>query len=363
MTTWQFGLGFVWLRSAFRSGILGLIGQGFGVAGDGPGVQKTVAARDAPSRPSPLHFGRRAGILPPEFTMSVRTNIGRVLLTAGCLLGPLWSVRADNTNAPAPVVATPSVTLPPKPPPATDPEHFFSQYAKASDLVRQNARQEASVVMDLLWRNLSTSPWLEIALLKHAELIEVSNPQAAAEDYDLLRKRVENAPYFQGTADRGAVFRTALLGAVGRGIDRLRIQRVRQGLDRYRVRYNQYPESLVKLAIFNYVDMEDIYDSAGHLFHYTPTGMQFNPTISYQRYDLASLPAEPFYVTSPRINGTTRVENQAGKYAAVILIPDRIDWQSVVEGQTLGPYFVATVDRGGAIACTTDRILVLPVPQ
>ncbi len=217
--------------------------------------------------------------------------------------------------------------------------------------------------MDLLWRNLSTSPWFEIALLKHAELNEASNAQVAAQDYDVLRKRVENAPYFQGNAEGAAVFRTALLGAVGRGIDRLHILSIRDGLGRYQARYHQFPESLVKLAIFNYVDMGDIYDSEGRLFHYTPTGMQFTPTISYQRYDLATLPAEPFSVTSPKINGTTRVNDKIGKYAAVILVPERIDWQSVVEGQTLGGYFVAAVDRGGAIVCTTERILVLPVPQ
>ena len=295
--------------------------------------------------------------------MSSRTNIWRVLLTAICLFAPVLSTHADDTNAPAPVIATPPVTLAPQPPPPSDPEKFFSQYAKASDLVRQNARQEASVIMDLLWRNLSTSPWVEIALLKHAELTEASNPQVALQDYDVLRKRVENAPYFQGNAERAAVFRTALLGAVGRGTNRIRIDLVRLALDRYKTRYHQYPESLVKLAIFNYVDMQDIYDSDGRLFRYTPTGIQFTPTISYQRYDLASLPAEPFYVTSPKISGTTRVDDKTGKYAAVILVPDRIDWQSVVEGQTLGAYFVATVDRGGAIVCTTDRILVLPVPQ
>lgn len=300
--------------------------------------------------------------------MSVRANIWRVLLTAGCLFVPCSCIHADDTNPPvvatSPVMistpATNAATLAAQP---TDPERFFSQYAKASDLVRQNARQEASVIMDLLWRNLTTSPWFEIALLKHAELNETSNAQVAREDYDVLRKRVENAPYFQGNAERAAVFRTALLGAVGRGIDRLHIQSVRDGLGRYQARYHQYPESLVKLAIFNYVDMGDIYDSDNRLFRYTPTGMQFTPTISYQRYDLVSLPAEPFYVTSPRISGTTRVDEKTGKYAALILVPERIDWQSVVEGQTLGGYFVASVDRGGAIVCTTERILVLPVPQ
>jgi hypothetical protein len=301
--------------------------------------------------------------------MSIRANIWRVLLTAGCLFAPCSFSHADDTNPP--VIATPPVTVSTMlaTNPVTtaaqpsDPERFFSQYAKASDLVRQNARPEASVIMDLLWRNLSTSPWFEIALLKHAELTEASNPQVAREDYDVLRKRVENAPYFQGNAERAAVFRAALLGAVGRGIDRLHIQSIREGLGRYQARYHQYPESLVKLAIFNYVDMGDIYDSESRLFRYTPTGIQFAPTISYQRYDLASLPSEPFYVTSPKISGTTRVDDKTVKYAAVILVPERIDWQSVVEGQTLGGYFVASVDRGGAIVCTTERILVLPVPR
>src|SRR5208282_6810608 len=190
--------------------------------------------------------------------MSVRANIWRVLLTAGCLFVPCWFAHADDTNPP--VIATPTATaspsttnLPTAAAQPTDPERFFSQSAKASDLVRQNARQEASVIMDLLWRNLSASPWFEIALLKHAELNEASNPQVAAQDYDVLRKRVENAPYFQGNAERAAVFR---------GIDRTHIQSIRDGLGRYQARYHQYPESLVKLAIFNYVDMGDIYDSA-----------------------------------------------------------------------------------------------------
>lgn len=286
--------------------------------------------------------------------MSAGTNIWRVLLAAGCLAFPLSLSHAD-TNPPAPAVA--AATQP------SDSERFFAQYARAVQLVRQNARQEASVIMDLLWRNLGSSPWFEIALLKHAELNEITNPSVALQDYDVLRKRVENAPYFQGTAGRAPVFRAALLGAVMRGTNRIHILRIRDALDRYRARYRQYPESLVKLSIFNYVDMEDIYNSEGRLFRYTPTGQQFSPSISYQRYDLESLPPEPFFVTSPKINGTTRAGENTNQYAAVILVPDRIDWQSVVEGQTLAGYFVAAVDRGGAIVCTSERVLVLPVPQ
>lgn len=292
--------------------------------------------------------------------MSAGTNIWRVLLAAGCLFFPLSIARAD-TNAPAPMATNaPAAPIVPQ---SGDADRFFTQYAMAVQLVRQNGHQEASVIMDLLWRNPSASPWFEIALLKHAELNEITNPQVASQDYDLLRKRVENAPYFHGTAERAAVFRAALLGAVAHGTDRIRLLRVRDGLDRYRARYRQYPESLVKLSIFNYVGMEDIYTSDGRLFHYTPTGQQFTPTISYQRFDLESLPPEPFFVTSPKLDGTARLSETSNKYAALIRVPNRMDPQRVLEDQTIEGYLVAAVAAGGAIVCTPNRVLVLPAPQ
>lgn len=290
-------------------------------------------------------------------------NIWRVVLGAGCLLFPL-SLAHAQTDAPSPTItnapATPAAPTSPQP---TDPDRFFTQYAKAVQLVRQNGHQEASIIMDLLWRNLSTSPWFEIALLKHAELNEISNPQVAWQDYDLLRKRIQNAPYFQGTAGHAAVFRAALLGAIAHGIDRIRILRVRDGLDRYHARYRQYPESLVKLSIFNYVDMQDIYNADGRLFRYTPTGQQFTPTISYQLFDLELLPPEPFFVTSPKLDGTARLDETSKKYAALIRVPGRMDPQRVVEDQTLEGYLVAAVGAGGAVVCTPDRVLILLVPQ
>jgi hypothetical protein len=285
--------------------------------------------------------------------MAAGSNMWCVFWAAVCLTFPLSVAHAD-TN--------PSATAASTVPQPSDAERFFTQYGKAVQLVRQNGHQEASIIMDLLWRNLSSSPWLEIALLKHAELNELTNPQVALQDYDLLRKRIENAPYFQGTTERAPVFRAGLLGAVMRGTNRIRILRIREALDRYHARYRQYPESLVKLSIFNYIDMEDIYTSGGRLFHYTPTGQQFTPVISYQRFDLESLPPEPFYVTSPKIDGTNRLDEKTNKYAAIIVVPDRIDFQSVVEGQTLGGYFVAAVDCGGAIVCTSERVLVLLAP-
>src|SRR6266404_2631289 len=286
--------------------------------------------------------------------MSAGTNTWRVLLVAGCLMFPLSVVQAD-TNTPAPS----AVTVPP----ASDSDHFFAQYAKAVQLVRQNGQREASVIMDLLWRSLGSSPWFEIALLKHAELNEIPNAKVALEDYDVLRKRVENAPYFQGTADRAAVFRAALLGSTMRGIDRIRIQRIRDALGVYSIRYQQYPESLAKLAIFNYIDMEDIHNSEGRLFHYTPTGQQFTPAISYHTYVIEPLAPEPFFVTSPKIEGTTQLDDKTKKYAALIRVPGRMDPHRVFEDQTLEGYFVAAVAAGGAIVCTPEHVLVLVGPD
>jgi hypothetical protein len=286
--------------------------------------------------------------------MSAGTNTWRVLLVAGCLTFPLSAVRAD-TNSPSPVTVTAPL--------ASDADRFFTQYAKAVQLVRQNGRREASVIMDLLWRNLGSSPWIEIALLKHGELNEISNAQVALENYDVLRKRIENAPYFQGTADRAAVFRAALLGSAMRGTDRIRIQRIRDALGVYNTRNHQYPESLAKLAIFNYIDMEDIHNSEGRLFHYTPTGQQFTPAISYHTYVIEPLAPEPFFVTSPKLEGTTQLDDKTKKFAALIRVPGRMDPHRVFEDQTLEGYFVAAVAAGGAIVCTPEHVLVLVAPE
>ena len=286
--------------------------------------------------------------------MSAGTNTWRVLLVAGCLTFPLSAVRAD-TNTPAPAAVTAPTT--------SDADRFFTQFAKAVQLVRQNGRREASVIMDLLWRNLGSSPWIEIALLKHGELNEISNAQVALEDYDVLRKRIENAPYFQGTADRAAVFRAALLGSAMRGTDRIRIQRIRDALGVYNTRNHQYPESLAKLAIFNYIDMEDIHNSEGRLFHYTPTGQRFTPAISYHTYVIEPLAPEPFFVTSPKLEGTTQLDDKTKKFAALIRVPGRMDPHRVFEDQTLEGYFVAAVAAGGAIVCTPEHVLVLVAPE
>ena len=122
---------------------------------------------------------------------------------------------------PLPLVATNAVPAPPPAEKATaDGDEFFSKFRDAVQLLNHNHAQDAGIVMDLLTRAMSTSPWLEIALLKHAQLIESTNDEVAEEGYQLLRHRIANAPYFQSNADRANIFGVALQGAVDAGIDR-----------------------------------------------------------------------------------------------------------------------------------------------
>ena len=285
-------------------------------------------------------------------TAGIRNS--RVFWLAVALLLPLPVCRSQTNEVAAP---------PPPAPPQSDPDRFFDRYKLAVRLVKQNAYQEAAVAMDLLWRNLGSSPWLEIALLKHAELTESRNDQVAFDDYRLLEKRLLNAPYYQGDAEKARLFRASLQGAVQRGVDRIRIRRVVDALDRYHTRYFQYPESLAKLSIFNYVEFEDIHNSGGRMIRYTPTGQQFTPSISYQRYEIEAIPPEPFYVTTPRLDGTSQESGQPLTYVALIRVPGRMDAQRVKENQTLEGYFVAAVAAGGVVVCTPERVLVLPVPE
>jgi hypothetical protein len=275
-----------------------------------------------------------------------------VILTA--LLLASESVRAQ-TNTPAATPAPVSETA--------ESDLFFERYTQAARLVREKRLQEAAVVMDLLSRNLSHSPWLEVAILKYSELCEGHNDSAAMEGYSLLSKRLDNAPYFQGDAERARVFKTALQGAVNAGIDRMRVGRIKQALADYYAQYRKYPESLAKLAILNFVDMDDIVDSRGQQFRYIPTGIRQTPYISYHQYEgLQITRAYPFSADSPRLQGTSLISDKPKKYAALLLVPGRIDAQQVVENQTLEGYFIGAIAPHGAIACTTDRILVLPIP-
>jgi hypothetical protein len=253
---------------------------------------------------------------------------------------------------------------PPKTVPAMpDSQRFFEAYAQAINFLREKKpqREEALVAMDQISQKLSASPWMEIALLKYSELAESKNSKAALENYHLLRSRAQNAPYFQGDAPYARVFRAALVGATGNGINRIRINRIREALSSYFARYGEYPESLAKLAILGYIDMENIQNVDGRSFRYTPTGVQLTPFISYKRYEpFECPPAEPFYVTTPSLNGTSQVSSDPLKYAALVKMSGKDETVRVVENQTIQGFLVCTVAPEGAILCSMDRILILP---
>ncbi len=288
--------------------------------------------------------------------MIVSRKITAVILPLLALALMTSPGRADSPAA--------AVVSPVDAPVMTEADRFFDEYARAAVLMEKGARQQAAVVMHQLYRSLSTTPWLEIALLKHAELYEGINPPTAMESYDLLQKRLANAPYFQANRQRSQLFGAALQSAVDRGISRVRLQRVRDGLSRYFARYMHYPESLAKLAIFNYVEDADILNPDNRPFRYLPTGMQLRPTITYLRYELESIPAEPFFVTSPKIMGTSQVgEGETTKYVCLVRVPTKPDPVRVTEEQTLEGYYIAAIAARGAVLTGGNRLLVLPVPK
>jgi len=260
------------------------------------------------------------------------------------LVWPLWV--AAQPNAPA----------------TTDADLFFQRFAETAQLVRENQTGSAGLALDLLTKTLGSSPWLDIALLKAAELREQSHPAAAQENYALLTRRLGLAPYFQGDAERANVFRAAIEGAVARGLTRIRIQRVRAALAEYHARYRQYPESLTKLTILGYLDMADAHDTEGRLLRYVPTGLQLTPAISYQQYELAAVPGEPFVATAPQLTGISLAREQPRQYAALFQMAGQAEPARVVENQTFAGMFVAVVAARGAILVTPERVLVLPAP-
>lgn len=277
------------------------------------------------------------------------------------LAGALSAARAqtngpDATPAPPPPPPAPALT------PAAESDLFFERFKIAEQLAQKGNLQEAAFAMDLLAKTLTTSPWLEIAMFKHTQLIEPKNPQAALEAYTLLHRRVDNSPYYQGSKERAAVFAVALRNAIERGVSRVRIYQLRDGLGRYFARYQQYPESLAKLAIFGYVEMDVIRDYNGRPFRYIPTGQRIMPpAISYMTYELEPVVGEPFSVSTPRLEGTSLLSDNPPKYAALIRAPGRADPLRIQEDQTVDGVFIAAIAAHGAVGCTQDRLLVLPV--
>lgn len=262
------------------------------------------------------------------------------------------SYGADRTN---------TVTTLPNPEAIFDEANrFFTQYKIAGEQWQQRRLSEAALTMELLARSLKNSPWLEIALLKESELIELSNERHALENYELLRQRVQKSPYFQDRSDKINLFATALQGAAANGINRIRARRVREALDRYFVRYREFPESLAKLAILGYVEMENIQMADGKPFRYVPTGQQLTPFLSYKRYEGLETPGtDPFLVSSPRLEGTSRASDEPLAYAALMRLPGQREAVRIVEDQNVAGFVVFAIAPKGVILCNAQRILVL----
>ena len=216
--------------------------------------------------------------------------------------------------------------------------------------------------MDLLARSLTNSPWMEVALMKHSQLVETTNDRVAEDDYLVLKQRLANAPYFQGNAERARAMGAALMGSVNGGITRLRIRRLRVSLEQYHARYLEYPESLARLAILGYTDMENIHGANNQLLRYVPALPMMTPFISYKGYDLEPAVAEPFVATRPHLESTSQISDTPPKYTALIRLPGRVEPARVTEDQTIQGFFVAAVAPGGALMTTPNRVLVLPVP-
>lgn len=253
------------------------------------------------------------------------------------------------------------VTLLPNPEAIFDEANrFFTQYKQAARQLQERRTPEAALTMELLARSLKGSPWLELALLKQSELIELSNDRYAMENYDLLLQRVQRAPYFQSRAEKATLFGIALQGASRNGVNRIRARRIRDALDRYFVRYHEYPESLAKLAILGYVEMENIQTADNKPFRYVPTGQQLSPFLSYKRYEgLETIAAETFLVTAPRLEGTSRASDEPLKYAALMRMSGQREPVRIVEDQNVAGYVVLAIAPKGVVLCNDQRIIVL----
>ena len=256
-----------------------------------------------------------------------------------------------NAQTPAPPVAAEEIA---------EDKLFFREFRRAARFLDQGARDEAALFMQLLHNQLSTSPWMEISLLKLSELLETRNDEQAMDGYLVLRQRVINSPYFQRGDERIGMFGTAIDGAAERGIQRIRLRRIRWALEKYFIRFQQYPENLAKLAIFDLVAPEDILDANDRPFRYLPTGQQFRPQIRYLRYELERIPREPFAPNAPRLDSTTLIQEDPPVYAARISLPGRVEPVEIRKYQTIDGYFVIVIAEDGIVLCTAERVVVIP---
>ena len=264
----------------------------------------------------------------------------------------------SSTNGPAPPLTRPEAIF-------DEANNFFTQYRQAARQLRDRREAEAVLTMNLLLNNLKRSPWMEIALLKQSELLESRNDQFATDNYNLLLQRLQNSPYFQGGDEKARLFSVALQGAVHNGINRIRARRLRVALDQYFVQHREYPESLAKLSVLGYTEMENVLTAGNNRpFRYVPTGQQFTPFLSYKRYEgLETLPPEPFLVPTPKLEGTSRTSDEPLKYAGIMLLPGHKEPVRVIEDQMIQDFIVLSVAPTGLILCNAQRILVLLTPD
>jgi len=276
------------------------------------------------------------------------TRLGVVVMLA---LAPVWSpVILAQTNPPEPAVATVALD---------DRDVFFAEFTRIAQLVRQGGNSEALGLLNLLQRKLKAAPWLDIAMVKYGQLAESQDQQAALDSYEVLLKRIPHAPFYQAADEKGELFAAVLAGTARRGINRIRLDRIRNALQRYFTRYSQYPESLAKLAVLNYVDMEGIVDADGEPFRYVATGMQFRPLMTYMQFELEKPPADPFLNPLPKVEATSRIADDPPTYTALVRVPGRREPARIAAGQSIAGYYFAEVAAGGVIACSGDRVLVL----
>ena len=120
---------------------------------------------------------------------------------------------------------------------------------------------------------------------------------------------------------------------------------------------------MAQLAILEFIDREDIVDAKARPIRYTPTDVRLRNAPTFQNYELDWIPAEPFEVKLPRIDGTSQISDQPRKFTALIKVPSGGDARRAVENQTLEGFFIAAIAEKGAIVCTHDRVLVLPVAK
>ncbi len=255
---------------------------------------------------------------------------------------------------------TPATELPPPRPTLTDADNFFIEYQRAADFVRRHALAEASLVMEALRQRLTTSPWLELTLLKRSELLEARTPAQAMEGYQLVLNRLLAEAYYQ--TDETGLLRQAIQGETERGVRRMRLKRLDAALGRYFVRFQKYPENLAMLVTHQMLDPVDLVDARQQQFLYTPKSQALGQH-SFMGYDLERVPSEPFSVSSPRIPSTTKISDDPPRYAALLQPSTHKDPEQILEGQALGGYHVAAVGARGVIVCTHNRVLILPVAR